>query len=100
MPNAHGFDYYFGALGANDNGVVTLHENDEEIRSQRWRYIRYSDETEELYDHENDPWEHDNLAADETYNEVMAEHRSWLPKKETPFTAEGRQSWDFGPWDK
>ena len=27
MPNAQGFDYYFGALGANDNGQVTLHEN-------------------------------------------------------------------------
>lgn len=27
MPNAQGFDYYFGALGANDNGRVTFHEN-------------------------------------------------------------------------
>jgi len=27
MPNAQGFDYYFGALGANDNGTVKFHEN-------------------------------------------------------------------------
>jgi arylsulfatase A-like enzyme len=27
MPNAQGFDYYWGTLGANDNGSVTLHEN-------------------------------------------------------------------------
>lgn len=27
MPNAKGFDYYFGPLGANDNGVVSIHEN-------------------------------------------------------------------------
>ncbi len=27
MPNAQGFDYYFGPLGANDNGTVTFHEN-------------------------------------------------------------------------
>ena len=27
MPNAQGFDYYFGALGANDAGKVTLHSN-------------------------------------------------------------------------
>ena len=27
MPNAQGFDYYFGTLGANDNGSVTFHEN-------------------------------------------------------------------------
>lgn len=27
MPNAQGFDYYFGPLGANDGGRVTFHEN-------------------------------------------------------------------------
>ncbi|PAY16235.1 N-acetylgalactosamine 6-sulfate sulfatase [Rhodopirellula sp. SM50] len=29
MPNAQGFDYYFGTLGANDNGNVRFHENNE-----------------------------------------------------------------------
>jgi len=29
MPNAKGFDYYFGTLGANDNGSVAFHENNE-----------------------------------------------------------------------
>ncbi len=29
MPNAQGFDYFFGALGANDNGTVKFHENNE-----------------------------------------------------------------------
>lgn len=29
MPNAQGFDYYFGTLGANDNGRVTFHEDNE-----------------------------------------------------------------------
>ncbi|MBP85582.1 MAG: N-acetylgalactosamine 6-sulfate sulfatase [Planctomycetaceae bacterium] len=27
MPNAQGFDYYYGTLGANDNGRVAIHEN-------------------------------------------------------------------------
>jgi arylsulfatase A-like enzyme len=27
MPNAQGFDYYFGTLGANDGGNVTFHED-------------------------------------------------------------------------
>jgi arylsulfatase A-like enzyme len=27
MPNAQGFDYYFGTLGANDGGGVAFHEN-------------------------------------------------------------------------
>lgn len=29
MPNAQGFDYYFGPLGANDSGVVKFHENNQ-----------------------------------------------------------------------
>ena len=29
MPNAQGFDYYFGPLGANDGGRVAFHENNE-----------------------------------------------------------------------
>lgn len=29
MPNAQGFDYYFGLLGANDNGKCVFHENDQ-----------------------------------------------------------------------
>ena len=29
MPLAQGFDYYFGALGANDNGRISFHENNQ-----------------------------------------------------------------------
>ncbi len=29
MPNAQGFDYYFGTLGANDGGRVAFHENND-----------------------------------------------------------------------
>jgi len=35
MPNAQGFDYYFGTLGANDNGGVKFHENNEPAGSTR-----------------------------------------------------------------
>lgn len=31
MPNAKGFDYYYGPLGANDNGTVVIHENNDEV---------------------------------------------------------------------
>lgn len=31
MPNAKGFDYYYGPLGANDNGRVAFHENNKEV---------------------------------------------------------------------
>ncbi|MDA1252506.1 MAG: sulfatase-like hydrolase/transferase, partial [Planctomycetota bacterium] len=33
MPNAQGFDYYFGPLGANDGGNVQFHENNQEAGS-------------------------------------------------------------------
>jgi len=35
MPNAQGFDYYFGTLGANDGGGVAFHENNEPAGSTR-----------------------------------------------------------------
>lgn len=35
MPIAQGFDHYFGALGANDNGVVHFHRGDEAAGSTR-----------------------------------------------------------------
>jgi len=51
------------------------------VRSQKWRYIRYHDGSEELYNRENDPHEWYNLAADEQYSQVLEEHRRWIPEK-------------------
>jgi arylsulfatase A-like enzyme len=31
MPNAQGFDYFYGTLGANDNGKVVFHENNDRV---------------------------------------------------------------------
>ena len=31
MPNAQGFDYYYGTLGANDGGRVVFHENNQRV---------------------------------------------------------------------
>ena len=35
MPNAQGFDYYFGTLGANDDGGVAFHKNNEPAGNTR-----------------------------------------------------------------
>ncbi|MGB2823151.1 MAG: sulfatase-like hydrolase/transferase [Phycisphaerae bacterium] len=35
MPNAQGFDYYFGTLGANDGGGVGFHENNQPAGTTR-----------------------------------------------------------------
>ncbi|GAH57757.1 unnamed protein product, partial [marine sediment metagenome] len=54
------------------------------LRTKRWRYIRYSDDTEELYDHDNDELEWDNLLWGENPNpehsQVADELAKWLPK--------------------
>jgi arylsulfatase A-like enzyme len=49
------------------------------VRSERWRYIRYRDGAEELYDHDTDPDEWHNLAEDPRYAPVRAELARWLP---------------------
>jgi iduronate 2-sulfatase len=58
------------------------------VRSRDWRYIRYKDGTEELYDCKtDDPWNHSNLLAGEEkgkYAAVISEHKKWLPETEAP----------------
>jgi arylsulfatase A-like enzyme len=45
--------------------ALTTHGRDNHaVRSHRWRYLRYHDGSEELYDMQADPDEWDNLAAD------------------------------------
>lgn len=68
----------------NRPALMTEGPGNHAVRSERWRYIRYSDGEEELYDHDYDPWEHDNLAREERFAKVLAEHRKWLPKEEVP----------------
>jgi len=62
--------------------LMTMGRGNQAVRSDRWRYIRYSDGSEELYDHSKDPWEWTNLAAQPEYAEVLYEHKRWLPKDE------------------
>jgi arylsulfatase A-like enzyme len=50
------------------------------VRTERWRYIRYADGSQELYDRDNDPNEWTNLAGDPAYASQCRELASWLPK--------------------
>ncbi|MGV3540174.1 MAG: sulfatase [Rufibacter sp.] len=43
-------------------GLTTTRENYSAVRTERYRFIRYADGTEELYDHQQDPYELKNLA--------------------------------------
>lgn len=50
-------------------------------RDHRWRYIRYADGSEELYDHDNDPHEWTNVAG-EGENEPLKRHlATFFPKE-------------------
>lgn len=60
--------------------VTTYLQGNHSVRSERWRYIRYSDGTEELYDHQTDDLEWTNLANDPQYAEIKADLDRWLPK--------------------
>ena len=64
--------------------ITTHNQGNHAVRSRRWRYIRYADGSEELYDMENDPNEWVNLAKDSRYADVIAEHAKWLPKIDRP----------------
>ncbi len=65
--------------------AITTHNHDNHgIRTEKWRFIQYADGSEELYNMEEDPFEHTNLAADPAYAEVLAEHRMMLPESSAP----------------
>jgi arylsulfatase A-like enzyme len=74
-----------------DRPVITTHgRNNHAVRTQRWRYIRYADGDEELYDHNSDPLEWKNLARDPAHAEVKKELAKALPEKNAPDAQRGR----------
>jgi len=65
--------------------ALTTHgRNNHSVRSERWRYIRYADGTEELYDHANEPLEWTNLAGQSRFADIKAEPANWLPVINAP----------------
>ncbi len=50
-------------------------------RDQRWRYIRYADGSEELYDHQTDPHEWTNVAGNAAHDEVRKTLAAFFPKE-------------------
>ncbi|MEM7478926.1 MAG: sulfatase-like hydrolase/transferase, partial [Planctomycetota bacterium] len=62
--------------------LMTYGRGNHAVRSSRWRYIRYADGSEELYDHNVDALEWKNLADDPRYQQIKTEHQKWLPKEE------------------
>lgn len=72
--------------------VTTYHKDNHSVRSERWRYIRYSDGKEELYDHREDPQEWHNLAGKAEYNFLKRDLARWLPQVNAPESVRERGS--------
>jgi len=54
------------------------------VRTQDWRYTRYIDESEELYDHRKDPKEWTNLADKLEYQDIKRQLSRHIPKNPAP----------------
>ncbi|MEY4485315.1 MAG: hypothetical protein RL693_2767 [Verrucomicrobiota bacterium] len=63
--------------------ITTHNQNNHSIRTEKWRYIRYADGSEELYDETADPNEWKNLAGDSNFTETKKDLAKWLPKINT-----------------
>ena len=76
--------------------VMTFGRGNHAVRSERYRYIRYANGEEELYDHVNDPEEWTNLAGNPGREDVIARLAEWLPEVDAP-GAMRKASFDFDP---
>lgn len=66
-----------------DQPAITTHgRGNHSIRFGDWRYIRYADGSEELYDHSTDALEYTNLAPLEAHAGIKAELATYLPVEE------------------
>ena len=52
------------------------------IRTERWRYIRYEDGSEELYDHDTDPNEWKNLAKKGDFRQIKDDLKKMIPENQ------------------
>ena len=68
----------------NRPAITTYQRNNHAIRSEYWRYIRYADGSEELYDHRVDPNEWTNLASRSEHNETKRRLAANIPTKQHP----------------
>jgi arylsulfatase A-like enzyme len=65
--------------------LTTYAKDNHALRSERFRYLRMEDGTEELYDHESDPNEWTNLAGRSRYESLIERFRKELPKSNAPY---------------
>lgn len=64
--------------------LMTYGRGNHAVRDARYRYIRYRNGDEELYDHQSDPYEWKNLANESAHADVKARLAKSLPAQDAP----------------
>ena len=67
------------AAKRSEPALITNGEGNYALRDSQWRYVRYADGTEELYDHQTDPNEWTNLADSPDHAATKTRLAQWLP---------------------
>ena len=81
--------------------ITTHNQGNHSVRSDHWRYIRYADGSEELYDHRVDPHEWTNVVRASSSAEIVREHARWLPNPDVhaaPGSAQRVLTKENGAW--
>lgn len=76
--------------------ITSYGRNNHSLRGKRYRYVYYEDGSEELYDHEDDPNEHRNLASETEYAPVKERMKKLLPTVNAPLAK--NSSYDFNEY--
>jgi len=64
--------------------ISSYGEGNTSVRTERWRYIRYEDGSEELYDHRSDPDEWTNLANEPQHASTKKKLADMIPANQHP----------------
>lgn len=73
--------------------AITTHlKGNHAISTEQWRYIRYADGSEELYDQKNDRHEWNNLASKPEHASLKKELAAYIPTKEAEPVAEREET--------
>jgi arylsulfatase A-like enzyme len=82
------------AKAARKPTLTTYLAGNHAVRDERWRYIRYRDSGEELYDLNADPNEYINLASDARHKAAKERLAKFLPESSAP-PKPHRTAYDF-----
>ncbi len=74
--------------------ITTWGRGNYTVRDDHHRYIRYFDGGEELYDHQRDPQEWQNLAGHPDYAALQTKLEAQLPDREAPLVRQGVALWN------